>query len=113
VAGFATWMDVKDILPGQIWAEEIQKEIRGADFFIAFISQNTFTKTGFIQKEIRMALDLYKRQPETGMYVIPVRLDPVVPPAPFAEIQWIDIFSPDDYQKLISSIKTVWGKRKS
>jgi hypothetical protein len=59
-----------------------------------------------------MALDMYEQQPERGIHLIPVRLDPVEPPTPFTQFQWIDVFTPDDYQKLISTIRTVWERRK-
>jgi hypothetical protein len=106
-------MDVKDISAGQRWREEIGKEIPRADFFIPFISSNTFNKAGFIWEEIKVALDMYKRHPESGIYHIPVRLDPVEPPAAFMELQWIDVFSPDDYQKPISAINSLWERRES
>ncbi len=117
VAGFAPWMDVRDILPGQRWVEEIRKALHDTDFFLAFISRNTFDRRGFIHKEIKMALEMYEQQPVTGIYFIPVRLEPVEPPASFAEImwidfQWIDIFSSDDYEKLISAVKSALKKRK-
>jgi hypothetical protein len=111
-AGFAPWIDVKDIHPGQSWVAAIDKAIHDADFFVAFISRNIFNK-GFIHKEIQIALEIYKRQPRIGIYLIPVRLEPVEPPVPFMEFQWIDVFSPDDYEELISAIRSVWEKRKS
>lgn len=113
IGRFDVWMDVKDIMPGQLWAEEITKVIRGIDFFLVFISRNTFQREGFIQKEIRMALEKDKRLPQNGTALIPVRLDPVEPVAPLNQIQWIDVFSPNDYQKLISFIKSAWEKRKT
>ena len=52
LAGFVPWMDVRDILPGGRWVEEIEKAIKSADFFLSFVSVNTValgvpSQTGF------------------------------------------------------------------
>jgi TIR domain len=55
--GYKPWMDVRDILPGEDWALAIRRAIRGSDFFLAFLSQNSVNRRGWIQKEIKVALD--------------------------------------------------------
>jgi hypothetical protein len=110
-AGFSPWMDVKDILPGTNWMREIEKTIADCDFFLVFISQNTINKRGHIQREIDMALAAYTEHLGSDIHLIPVRLDPVEPPSPFAQFQWIDYFAPEGRQQLISAIKSISKER--
>ena len=37
--GFSPWMDTRNLLPGEIWAERIRKVIKEADFFLACLSR--------------------------------------------------------------------------
>ncbi len=46
-------MDRKDILIGQNWQLAIQK----SSYFLALLSSNSVSKAGYVQKELRMALD--------------------------------------------------------
>ena len=58
IEGIAPWLDEENILPGQDWQQEITKAIRAANVVLVCLSQNSITKTGFIQKEIKNALDI-------------------------------------------------------
>ena len=65
-AGIQPWMDTRDILPGQDWELMITRAIRRADFFIACISTQATNKRGFVQREIRQALDLWNEKQKIG-----------------------------------------------
>ena len=56
--GFNAWLDEEKLLPGQNWDFEIRKAIRETDIVIACLSNNSVTKAGYVQKEIRFALDV-------------------------------------------------------
>ncbi|HTP10322.1 MAG TPA: TIR domain-containing protein, partial [Anaerolineae bacterium] len=62
--GFAPWLDEEDLLPGQDWQHEIPKVVRNADAVIVCLSHGSITKTGYVQKEIKFALDVADEQPE-------------------------------------------------
>jgi len=111
--GFAPWMDSKDILPGQRWTSAIETAIHNSDFFVAFFSQNSLNRRGFINREIGMALDIWEKKHTTNFYIIPVRLEPVDLPAPFTEFQWIDVFSVDDRKALISAINSLLENKRT
>lgn len=56
--GIEPWLDEENILPGQDWEYEIARAVRTVDVVIVCLSRNSVTKTGYIQKEIRFALDI-------------------------------------------------------
>lgn len=104
-AGFRPWLDVQDLLPGQDWVASIRGAIQNADFFLVFLSETSVSKTGYVQREIRIALDQADRLPESEPFIIPVRLDAVEPPRGLMRYQWVDLFSPDGMEKLIFALR--------
>src|SRR3712207_6161035 len=62
--GIRPWLDEEDLLPGQNWKEVIQREVRTADVVLACLSQQSVTKRGFVQAEIKYALDVADEEPE-------------------------------------------------
>jgi len=50
-AGFNPWIDTKDLLPGQLWKDEISQAISYSDFFIVFISKHTVKRRGSSTKK--------------------------------------------------------------
>lgn len=107
-AGFRPWLDVQNLLPGQDWVSSIREAIVKADFFLVFLSETSVSKTGFVQKEIRLALEHVSQLPESEPYIIPVRLDAVEPPRGLMHYQWVDLFSPDGLDKLVFALRAAW-----
>ena len=70
---------------------EICKSIRRADAVIICFSQNSVTKEGYVQKEIRYALDIADEKPEETIYLIPVRFVYCQVPTRLARLQWYDL----------------------
>ena len=56
--GFDPWLDEKKLAPGQDWQLEIKKALRNSDVVVACLSKGWVTKTGFVQIEIKTALDV-------------------------------------------------------
>jgi len=90
-AGFQPWMDVQNLQPGQVWDIEIRKALQASDFIIIFLSKNSIRKEGYLQKEIKSALELADRKPENTIFIIPVRLDDVEIPVYLQHIQYLDL----------------------
>ena len=86
-AGFKPWMDKKDILPGEKWKSSIQTAIRRSDFFLACLSVNSVNKRGFLQKEIKDALDIWQEMLDSDIYLIPVRLEDCEAPERLGDFQ--------------------------
>src|ERR1044071_8447729 len=69
--GIDTWFDDENLAPGQEWALEIFKAVRNADAVIVCLSQTSISRKGFVQKEIKYALDIAEEQPEGAIFIIP------------------------------------------
>ncbi len=91
--GFGVWLDRESLLPGQDWQAAIEKAIRESDCFIALLSTGAVKKRGYVQKEIRQALDVLDQIPEHHVYLIPARLDDCQPShRSLLRIHWVDLF---------------------
>ena len=102
-AGFEPWMDKKNIIGGEQWKRSIQTAIRKSDFFLVCLSRHSFGKRGFLQREIRIALDVREELLDSDIYLIPVRLEECDVPDNLADINWIDLFEADGWPKLTKS----------
>jgi hypothetical protein len=104
-ASFKPWMDTKDILPGERWKSSIQKAIRRSDFFLACLSANSVNKRGFLQKEIKDALDIWLEKLDSDIYLIPVRLEDCEVPESLRVFQWVNLFEEDGWPRLAKAIQ--------
>ena len=50
------WLDEEKLYPGQDWDLEIEKAVEAADAVIVFLSNNSVTKEGYVQRELRFVL---------------------------------------------------------
>jgi hypothetical protein len=104
-SGFKPWLDTKEILPGQDWKQSIKRAIEESDIALACISKNSLTKKGFVQAELKMALDLLEERSKGFSPVIPVRLEETEVPDRLKNLQWIDLFKNDNAKKLRTAIE--------
>lgn len=102
--GFDVWFDEVDLIAGQEWEIEIPKVVKTSDIVLVLVSNNSITKTGYVQKEIRIALDAADYQPEGSIFLIPVRLEECKVPDRISRFQWTDLFDKDGYSKLIRGL---------
>jgi hypothetical protein len=105
--GFLPWLDQEDLLPGHDWESEIRKAVRTSDVVLSCLSPSSITKQGFVQKEIRMALDAADEKPDGTVYIIPVLLKPCSVPERLQKWQWIDLCKPLGYERLVASLNTL------
>jgi hypothetical protein len=68
------------------------------------LSKSSLTKTGFVQKEIKIALDALEERPEGQVYVIPVRLEPCDIPDRLREIHYLDLIDNEGYEMVRRSL---------
>lgn len=103
--GIDVWFDKISIDAGQKWQESIEKGIEQSELFIVLLSKNSVSKTGFIQKEIRIALEKFDLYPPGKSFVIPVRLDNCKPEHLILnKLQWLDLFPPRNYENGLKKI---------
>jgi hypothetical protein len=74
-AGTKPWMDKKEIRPGQNWRLAISKAIKNTRYFLPLFSSKWVGKIGYVNKELKYALDVLDTYPEDAIFIIPVRLD--------------------------------------
>lgn len=107
--GFQPWIDQHDLLPGQEWEHAIRNAIRQSSAFVVFLSRNAVSKTGFIQKEIREALEVTERMPQGQVFIVPARLEDCVVPEPLRRWQWIDLFRRGGYGRMRDTLTRQLG----
>ena len=92
-AGLHVWFDKESLLPGQKWKVEIKRAIRECRYFIALLSSKSLSKRGYVQKEVKEALDLLDEFPESEIFLIPVRIDECNPSREtLNELHRVDLF---------------------
>lgn len=69
------WFDEEKLLPGQDWKHEISSAVRNSDIVLVCLSRSSVTKAGYVQQEIRYALDKAAEQPPGTIFLIPFRLE--------------------------------------
>ena len=88
--GFAAWLDVFNLRPGQEWQVEIKKAIKNSAIFLACLSTHAVSKRGFVQSKLNSALKILDTIPEGEIYLIPVRLDQCEVPSKLEHLQWVN-----------------------
>jgi len=91
-------------LPGQEWEVEIAKAVQTSDVVIVCLSHKAINKSGFVQKEIRFALDKAEEKPEGTIFLIPVKFEDCDVPQRLQRWHWVNLFKEKGYQRLMSSL---------
>ncbi|WP_435549973.1 toll/interleukin-1 receptor domain-containing protein [Desulfobacterium sp. N47] len=104
--GFNPWLDELRLLPGQDWKVEIKKAIRKTDVVIVCLSNKSVTKSGFVQAEIKYALDVADEQPEGTIFIIPLRLEECKVPDRLSQWQWVDYYKENGRDQLQRALRT-------
>lgn len=110
--GFHPWLDEKEMLPGQDWEHETIQALHKSHAVIVCMSQNSVTKRGFVQKEIKQALDVALEQPFGDIFLIPLRLEPCEIPDQLSKWQYVDYFEENGYAKLRRALDTALKQRR-
>lgn len=106
-AGLNPWLDTKNIFPGQRFKKVISEAIKNSAFFLALISSNSVNKRGYVQRELKIALDVAEELPPNHIFIIPVRIENIIPAdASLQEIQWVDLFS--SYEEALHKMLSVF-----
>ena len=104
--GINVWLDDNALIPGQNWRYEITQAIRGSNYFLALLSSNSVSKIGYVQKELKMALDILDNYPQDKIFIIPVRVDDCEPvDEKLGDLHWADLSA--DYEAGIQKIMHV------
>ena len=103
--GVDAWLDQEKLLPGQDWRVEIPRAVQEADAVVICLSNKSITKEGYVQKEIKFALDTAEEKPQDTIFLIPARLEDCVVPERLGRWQWVDLFEENGFIRLLRSLK--------
>jgi hypothetical protein len=118
--GLDPWYDKKELKVGDIWKEEIFQAIQETDFFAVCLSGKAVQKRGFIQNEIRTAIEEYQKRPFGTKYLLPLKLDDCEVPRIrldsqmlMSDLQWLDLFPDEDeaFKNLANEILNLWNQK--
>lgn len=102
------WLDEEELYPGQDWETEIEKAVELSDVVLVCLSNGSINKRGFVQKELRFALDVALEMPEDAIFIIPLRLEECTPPRSLRDWQYADYFEDRRdraFQRLLVSLR--------
>jgi len=105
--GLSPWLDKEDITVGENWKLAIRNAILKSSYFIALFSSNSVSKKGYVQKELKMAIDILDEFPPSSIFIIPVRLNNCnIEYERITSLQWVDIFNSyeEGLEKIVSTI---------
>jgi hypothetical protein len=100
-SGDEIWFDKVSLVGGTDWDRERDEGQREADLAIHLLSEAIRMRAGVVNVELRQTLRLAEHQPFGSLYVIPIRLEPIVVPVELIRFQYIDLFV-DGWQDRLS-----------
>lgn len=100
------WLDDEKLLPGQDYNIEILKAMREADVIIICLSKKSVSREGYVNREIRHALEVSEEKREGEIFVIPLRFDECDPSfVQLKKLHWLDYFKAGAPEKLIKALR--------
>jgi len=103
--GFQPWLDIKDLLVGEVWETGIRKAVRASHAVVVCLSRHSVSKPGFVQREILYALEVAEEQPEGAIFVLPFKLEPCDIPDRLHTRHCASLFDEDGYPRLVKSLR--------
>lgn len=103
--GVDAWLDEEKLVPGQFWEIEIPKAVRSSDAVLVCLSRESLTKTGYVQKEIKQALDVADEHPEDAIFLIPAKFEDCAVPERLSKRHWVNLFEERGTQSLVRALE--------
>jgi hypothetical protein len=110
-AGFKPWMDQEDIIAGERWRPSIEWAIQRSAFFLACLSTHSVSRRGFLQREIKAALDLWEEKLGSDIFLIPARLEPCEVSEELADFQWVNLYEGRGWTRLLQALQVGLERR--
>jgi len=103
--GFLPWLDERDLVPGQDWHEAIKSAVRATDVVLICLSPTAVGKSGYVQKELREALDVADEQPFGAIFLIPTKLAECDVPLHLQHLQWVELYKDGGHDALLAALR--------
>jgi CRP-like cAMP-binding protein len=107
------WMDIHSIKGGENWLRAIYRAINECQIFLAVLSNNSISRRGAIQKELKKALDKWEGMLPDDIYIIPIRIDDCPIPDLLKHIQVLNWEGGNGENKLLEAIRVGLARRKA
>jgi hypothetical protein len=107
------WMDIYSIKGGENWFRAITKAIDGCEIFLAILSNNSVSRRGVIQKELKKALDKWDGMLPDDIFIIPIRIDDCPIPDLLKHIHVLDWEDGKGKNKLLEAIRVGLARRQA
>lgn len=104
-AGHLAWFDEQCLLPGQDWAVEIRDAVARAMALVVLVSRHSVNKIGFVQRELRLAMDAADERPPGTVFIVPLLLDDTELPPSLRKLHSLDMRKPDWFDWLLRSLR--------
>jgi len=99
--GFTPWLDVDEITPGQVWQKAVIRALEESAVALVLVSSH-LAKKGFVQEELKVALDTLQEREKDVSPVVPVRLEEAAEvPERLAHVQWVNLFEDTGMERLL------------
>lgn len=83
---------------------EIARALDETDLILLCLSKSSVTREGYVQKEMRLALDRALEIPQGEIFLIPARFEEVELPYSLRDYQWVDLYTDGGRKKLLKSL---------
>jgi len=91
IPGVLPWMDKFELLPGDGWKQKIAEAMKSSRLVVLILSNNSVSKDGYVQHEVRDALDLSRNKPPGRSFLVPARIEYCEPKFPeILDLHWAD-----------------------
>jgi hypothetical protein len=105
--GYHPWLDVDNITPGEVWKKAILGALEESAVALVLVSDHLINKTGFVHVELRTALRVLQEAHRNVSPLIPVRLDNSQVPDTLSDLQWVNLFEPDGFERLDAGLRRI------
>jgi tetratricopeptide (TPR) repeat protein len=102
---FSPWLDTNALRSGVDWQTAIEQGMKHADAVLVCLSPAVNMRTGYVSKEIKLALELAQARAKGSVFVIPVKMAPCDLPKGLASLQFADWLAPGGYEKLADDLR--------
>lgn len=103
--GHSVWMDTSALIGGVEWRREREAAQRRAKLIIHLCAEEMMSRSGDVNREIKLTLDLIEEQPLGALFSIFVRLSDFHLPVELVRFQYIDKFRDDWRRRLEATIQ--------
>ena len=73
--GFNVWIDCRHLVAGQDWNREIKRALEKSTIILFFMSTVSVNRRGYVQKELKLALDKCQEKLVGDIFLVPILLD--------------------------------------